>query len=231
MTERAGAVPLLVARDLAKRREGSRGAILWYHGFGVDKETHRSELARFARAGFVAVGVDVVGHGERAAPDLEARKQASQADAFLSVVEFARATAAETPALVDYVVMNGHAGAPDRVALSGISMGAFVVYGAALADPRVTTAVAILGSPEWPGSNSPHTQIARLCNTRLLSIVGECDVNVPPAAARRLHEQLDTACSNGCRRFLELPGAEHLMKEPDWERTMDETIRWISEKL
>ncbi len=41
------------------------GTILFYHGFGQSKEDYRAVLSQFAEAGFLAVGIDGVGHGER----------------------------------------------------------------------------------------------------------------------------------------------------------------------
>ncbi len=47
-------------------------AVLWFHGLGMDKETHRKKLEQIARAGFLA------GHGERSLPDLDERIDVSR---------------------------------------------------------------------------------------------------------------------------------------------------------
>ncbi len=39
--------------------------VLWFHGFRADALAHAGELERLASAGFLAVGIDAVGHGAR----------------------------------------------------------------------------------------------------------------------------------------------------------------------
>ena len=213
----------------------SRGAVIWYHGFGVDKDTHRTELARFAEAGFTAIGVDVAGHGARRAPDLDERMAGTQADALHSVIEFAAPTAAELPHLFDWIMHRGIAEG-NRIAIAGISMGAFVVYRAIIEEPRVAAAVAILGSPEWPARAgghvhvSPHLHAGQMCSARLLSITGARDENVPPGPARELHATLD-ALHAPHHRYIEIPGAVHLMSAAHWEVTMNATTDWLKQWL
>ena len=48
--------------------------------------------------------------------------------------------------------------------------------------------------------------------------------NVPPAAARSLHEFLGNVSTN----YLELAGVGHLMDGPSWEQAMSATIAWIA---
>lgn len=38
--------------------------VLWYHGLGTDKDLHLPELQCFTTTGFLAVGIDAVGHGD-----------------------------------------------------------------------------------------------------------------------------------------------------------------------
>ena len=69
MTERkfsfAGIPLLTLATDSTPRP-----VVLFYHGLHSTKETHRKELESLATRGFLAVGVDAVGHGERRIEDL-----------------------------------------------------------------------------------------------------------------------------------------------------------------
>jgi pimeloyl-ACP methyl ester carboxylesterase len=183
--------------------------VLWFHGFGVDKETHRAELEQLAAAGFRAVGVDAAGHGARRLPDLDARIAAPREEAKATMLELARATATEIPAFLDTL-------RSDRVAIAGVSMGGYVVYGALGLDPRIRAAVAILGDPELLDDNAVARRVA------LLSITAECDENVPPHAARALHERL-----HGVHRYVELAGEPHLLSERAWKQAMDLTIEWL----
>ncbi|HEX8276259.1 MAG TPA: alpha/beta fold hydrolase [Longimicrobiaceae bacterium] len=222
----AAGAPLLLARP--QGRGGPLPAVLWFHGFGVDKETHRPELERIAAAGFLAVGVDAAGHGARRLPDLDARIDAPREEALRVAVELAARTAAEVPGVVRELADAGLAD-PERVSAAGISMGGYLVYGAVLAEPSLRAAVSILGSPEWPLGDSPHRRPEAFHRTALLSITAECDENVPPDAARRFHRRLAEGHPQPERaRYLELPGAVHLMGADDWETTMGETLRWLA---
>ena len=222
MTRRTGEAPLLLAVPAGVAEP--MPAVLWFHGLSVDKETHRKELERIADAGFLAVGVDAAGHGERRLPDLDARIDVSREETIRFMLGLVDETAREVPGIVRALVEEGFAD-PERVALVGISMGGYLVYRALLEEPAPRAAVAILGSPEWPEGDSPHRHPDALRRVALLSITAENDENVPPAAARELHRRL----GEGERtRYVELPGAVHLMGEADWERTMEEMLGWLA---
>ncbi|HEX8430207.1 MAG TPA: alpha/beta fold hydrolase [Longimicrobium sp.] len=218
----AGPVPLLLAW-----RDGAASplpTVLWFHGFGVDKEVHRPELERVAEAGFLAVGVDAAGHGARRLPDLAELQAAPHEAALRTMTELAAQTAREVPDVVRFLVDRGRTD-PNRVAVVGISMGGYVVYRAVVEDPTIGAAVAILGSPEWPHPASPRGSTDAFRRVALLSITGGADENVPPGPARDLHREL----GEGERtRYVELPGAPHLMSAEHWATTMDETLGWLA---
>ena len=220
-TRRAGAAPLLLAIPHGAR---PMPTVLWFHGLSVDKETHRKELEQIARAGFLAVGVDAAGHGERRLPDLDARIDVSRDETIRFMLGLVEQTACEVPAIVRALVDDGLADA-ERVSAVGISMGGYLLYRAVLEEPSLRAAVAILGSPEWPEGDSPHRHLDAFRRIALLSITAEHDENVPPAPAREFHRRLG---QSDRARYVELPGAVHLMSAADWERTMDETLRWLA---
>jgi hypothetical protein len=222
IARRVGDAPLLLA--VPAGASPPLPAVLWFHGLSVDKETHRKELERIAGAGFLAVGVDAAGHGERRLPDLDARIDVSREETIRFMLGLVEETAREVPGIVRALVDEGLADA-ERVALVGISMGGYVVYRALLEEPPVRAAVAILGSPEWPRPDSPHHGLEAFRRVALLSITAENDDNVPPGPARELHRRLG---ESERARYVELPGAVHLMGEEDWERTMEEMLRWLA---
>jgi pimeloyl-ACP methyl ester carboxylesterase len=110
-------------------------------------------------------------------------------------------------------------------------MGGYVVYQAVLVEPSIRAAVAILGSPEWPEGDSPHHHLDGFRRTALLSITAERDENVPPAAARELHQRHAAADPEPVHRYVELANAVHLMSEAHWNEAMDETLRWLEQQL
>jgi uncharacterized protein len=222
---RVGEVPLLLAR--AADVHPPLPAVLWFHGFGVEKETHRKELEQLARAGFLAVGVDAAGHGERRLPDLDARQAAPREQALRTMIELAWATAQEVPAIIRALAAEGVADV-ERVAVAGVSMGGYVVYRAAVVEPALCAAVSVLGSPAWPHGDSPHRHLDALARTALLSVTAARDQNVPPDAARELHHRLAAEHPQSRQRYVEIEGAEHLMNGEQWDLAMDETIRWLA---
>lgn len=217
-------VPLLLA--FPATGELPLPTVLWFHGFGVDSEVHRPELQSLAEAGFLAVGVDAAGHGRRRLPDLQERIDQPQAQALRTMISLAEQTASEIPALVRALADEGITD-PDRVALAGVSMGGYVVYRALREPVAIRAAVPILGSPEWPEGDSPHRHLDAFRRTALLSITGERDENVPPHAARELHRRLAEQNPPSVHRYVEIPGAPHLMNGEQWAVVEDEMPGWL----
>ena len=203
-----GGVPLLLA--FPATGDAPHPVVFWFHGFGVDKEVHRKELEQLAQAGFLAVGVDAAGHGERRLPDLDERQAAPHEQALRTMIQLVTHTADELPAVVRALAEDGLADA-ERVGAVGVSMGGYLVYRAVLVEPSIRAAVAILGSPEWPEGDSPHHHIDGFRHTALLSITAGRDENVPPAAARDLHRRLATEHPEAVQRYVELTDDVHLM--------------------
>lgn len=225
---RVGAVPLLLARR--EDAEGPLPLVLWFHGFGVDKETHRKELAQLAEAGFLAVGVDAAGHGARRLPDLAERQAAAREQALRTMVALVKQTADEVPGVIRALAAEGSADA-NRVGVAGVSMGGYVVYRAVAVEPSIRAAVSLLGSPAWPDGGGPDEELDALTRTALLSVTGERDENVPPDAPRALHRRLAEAHPQAVQRYVEIPGAVHLMGEADWNTAMGEALGWLRRHL
>lgn len=225
---RLGPAPALIARPASS--SSPLPAVLWYHGLSVDKETHRTELERFARAGLLAVGIDAAGHGERRLPDFEERFAGPREEIEPLLFELIGQSVREVPEILDALTGSGLA-IPGRIGVAGISMGGYIVYGAVSTPARIRLpfAVALLGSPEWRHPDSPHFRLDRFAPTALLSITAGNDESVPPQAARRLHDDLAPFYRGSPERlrYRELDGAPHLMGAADWAVTMQETLEWL----
>lgn len=219
-------VPALLVRPAAM--PANAPTVLWYHGFGADKDTHLPELRRFANAGLLAVGVDAVGHGERRPADLAQDVTRSAEDGRPSFEWLVGRTAAEVPALIDALVARGTSDGA-RIAIAGVSMGACVVYGAIPLDRRIRAAVALMGSPERISPEGAAAAVDHFYPTALLSITAERDSIVPPAAARALHLGLAPRYAGAADRlsYVTIPGAPHFMRAEDWERAVGDTCAWL----
>jgi dienelactone hydrolase len=227
---RLGEVPALVAARAAPEEAAARGTVLVYHPLGKAKELHAADLGLLADAGFLAIAVDAIAHGERRVADGWRR---FMADPMGSLLEVVSATAAEVPGLVDDLVARGWA-APGRVGIAGVSLGGFVAYAAAVADRRIAAAVAIAGSPRWGADpRSPHRHPDRFPPLALLSITASDDPLVPPAHARALHRELEPRYAATPERlgYVELPGETHWMSDAAWRRARDEAARWFGRFL
>lgn len=224
-------VPVLMARPHRPHGSPPPPVVLWFHGFRADALANAAELQRIARAGYLAVGIDAVGHGRRIDPALAARIAGSPGGALPVMQTLAAATAEEIPSVLDAIASRG-LGDTGRAALVGVSMGAFLVY-RALLDVPVRAAVAILGSPVWPGPRNPAlVSPEAFADVALLSITAERDERVPPRATRERHDRLDAATPASLRhRYLELAGAPHLLDAPRWARVMDHTMDWLTAVL
>jgi pimeloyl-ACP methyl ester carboxylesterase len=202
--------------------------VLVYHDLGADKDIQQKELVTLAEAGFLAVGIDAAGHGERRLPDFEKRFAGSRQEIEPLLFSLVTETVAEVPAILGALAETGLAD-PERFAIFGISMGAHITYGAILAEPRLRAAVALVGSPEWRHPDSPHQRPEGFFPIALLSITGEKDVYVPPDSARAFHRALEPLYRSAPERlrYLEIPGAPHLMSAEDWETAMREAVDWL----
>ena len=223
--QRFGDVPALLVAP--RRRDGPLPVAFWFHGLGADKDVHLPELEQLATQGFLAIGIDAAGHGERRVHDLDERIAGPREAVLEMMIAFATTTAGEVREVLRSVVDAGIADR-HRVSAVGISMGGYLVYHAVVVEPLIRTAVALLGSPEWPAGDSPHRRPRAFDATALLSITAECDASVPPDAARRFHRGLARTHPNPRRlRYVELPGAEHLMDEESWRIAMTEMTQWL----
>lgn len=213
-----------------------QGTILFYHGFGASKETYVSVLQRLAEAGFLVVGIDGIGHGERRYADFDERFPAFEPHlvgnmqleaAFLSAV---RATAQEVPLIIDALIERGWAH-PERIGISGHSFGGFVTYAAVVTDKRIQVAAPVSGSPEWklPWPESPHLHLEKFFPTALLSQTASKDTRVLPDFARALHYRLASCYAQAPERlhYIEYPNSSHDLSEEDWEQAWNAAARWF----
>jgi hypothetical protein len=209
-------IPLLTLAQ----ESGSRPAVLFYHGLHSDKETHRKELESLAARGYLAVGVDAVGHGERRIEDLSAFL--NRGELMTQVAKLLHPTAEEIPLLVDHLCSEGYA----PVGLAGISFGGMLAFRAVAREPRLRAVVAILGDPRWC-----RPDLIEYRATPLFAWNGGRDQHVDPAGAREFMSELRRLDSAGPFQYREYPRSDHFMEPADWDDGWSATLAWFDEYL
>lgn len=217
---------MLIVRRVAN--EGPRPTVLWYHGYTADKETNEAELSLLARSDLLAVAIDACGHGQRLSSRLQ-RAMAAGAlprdDLFYRLVTD---TVAEISTTIDALCSLGLT-QEHRIGVAGVSMGAHIVYGSVVAEPRVRAAVALLGAPGWPHPQSPHRRLERFFPTALLSITAGADEVVPPEDARDLHHALVPCYRSRPERlqYRELSAEPHTVSPEGWREVTSAMVNWF----
>ena len=228
--------PILAMFHGSPEDRAKQGTILFYHGFGQFKEGYVTVLTRFAEAGFLAIGIDGIGHGERRYPDFDERFPPFEPHlvgnmqleaAFLSVV---RATTLEIPLIIDALIEREWAH-PRRIGISGHSFGGFVTYAALTIDKRIQAAAPVVGSPQWqlPWPENPHLHLDQFFPTALLSQTAGKDTRILPRFAQELHHQLAPSYVPAPERlrYIEYPHSPHDLSDEDWQRAWTHVVKWF----
>lgn len=227
-SERSLVAPALLAWTETPEAAARRGSVLFCHGLGAGKDVQRQELASLAKRGFLAIGIDAVGHGERRYADFDRRFNGAQwGHELLTVVQ---ATAAEIPRIVDAGLEAGLIG--ERLGLVGVSMGGYIAYAAALLEKRLRAMAVLLGSPdfdEFQAEDSPHRHPEAFYPLALLSQNAGQDHSVPPDAARAFHRRLAPvyAATPERQAYGEFPESGHFMREADWNAAWERSLSWL----
>lgn len=230
---RLGGVPCVFFYDHTPEQAASHGTVLFYHGLGAGKDGQTKEFELLAKAGFLTVGVDNVGHGERRYPhfdDYFGSQNPAWGKNFLDAVW---ATVQEIPMLLDELQKMGLL-REGKIAVGGISMGGYITYGSPLVDKRITAITPILGSPHWrQHPNSPKNHPQAFYPVALLSQTAGADEHVPPKHAAHFHEVLKPyyAASPERLAYVEFPGAKHFMPEKDWTTLSQNMLGWLQKFL
>jgi uncharacterized protein len=231
-----GAAPGLACFTGAPEACAQRGTVLVYHGFGQSKDACAPVLQRLASAGFLAIGIDAIGHGERRYADFATRFPPLAPDlvgntdieaAFLEVV---RASAHEIPGLIDTLIARGWV-CSNRIGIAGHSFGGFVTYAAVVLDKRIQAAAAVVGSPEWklPWPDSPHRAVDRFFPTAILSQTAGQDTQAPPDCVYALHQRLAPYYERAPERLrhIEYPNSAHNLSAADWDAAWQCVLMWF----
>jgi dienelactone hydrolase len=169
------------------------GAVLLYHGLRMGSDSLEREARWLANAGFAVYAVDAPHHGWRHSDVVGSMPDAMTLDGHRILLRVLREARDEIPKLVDHVLAQGH----ERVAIAGVSMGAFIALAAATVEPRLAAIVSLLGTPDWTPrdgdvppdlvdavTESPHLRPETFVPRPLLLLNGSRDDNVRPGPMR-----------------------------------------------
>jgi uncharacterized protein len=139
-TYKFGEVPVLLAHPDWER---PAPVMLWMHGRTAYKEMDPGRYLRWIRAGFAACAIDLPGHGERAAPELQTGKH--------SPAVIAQAVG-EVDRIVEALAAPDFKGVFDleRIGIGGMSLGGMVTL-RRLCDPHTFRVAAVEATTGWLG--------------------------------------------------------------------------------
>lgn len=141
------------------QHSGPRPAVIFLHGTGGNKESMRTSLETYARAGFAAIAIDAPHHGERSTAGkgsadyqqaiLKAWREPGRAHPFFYD------TVWDVMRLLDLLQERDDID-PKRIGLAGYSKGGIETYLAAAIDRRIAVAVPYIGvqSFSWALANN-----------------------------------------------------------------------------
>jgi hypothetical protein len=221
--------PALIVHRNSIEKAAEKGTILFYHGLKACKETNMKEYLSLADRGFLSVGIDNVGHGERTYSDFEERLKRENyfEETFLSMVQ---QTSEEIPSVIDELVKKGLTD-PEKIGICGISMGGYITYGSVLFEKRIKAIAPVLGSPKWKSSinSSPKNHPEKFYPVALLAQNAGQDSCVPPQFARDFHEVLIPYYKESPEKiaYIEYPQSNHFMIEEEWNELWENLLNWF----
>ncbi|KAG2301330.1 hypothetical protein Bca52824_029981 [Brassica carinata] len=139
-----GKLPLLILSLKEKKSEERRPAVVFMHGTSTNKEWLRPWLEAYASRGYVAIGLDSRYHGERA------DSKTAYQDALVSswkngnTMPFIFDTVWDLIKLAEYLTQRDDID-PQRIGITGISLGGMHAWFAAAADTRYSVAAPLIG--------------------------------------------------------------------------------------
>ncbi len=162
--EDVAGIPCLTCRTGGEKL---RPLVIFCHGFTQRKDDASEQLRQLSACGYLAVGLDNRLHGERPGPKFT---DSAIRDGKLDVYQTRKAikeTADDVVAVIDRLVDEKRAD-PERMAVTGGSMGGSITFRVVVIDPRIKVAAPIVGSPyreDIPGDSPVMTgeeDLARL---------------------------------------------------------------------
>jgi pimeloyl-ACP methyl ester carboxylesterase len=210
--------------------------MFYFHGYSSNKEAGINEITRLATSGYDVIAMDAPRHGERKDDALYKANTLTKDTIGAYVMEVIFEQATEVKQLISLFESKGYT----EFAVSGVSMGGVTAYHVPLVSDKVTTVVAVLGSPDWThftpqsGMNSQQVLASETPNRfkaiDVFALNAELDTAVPPHYARKFIKDLQVENKSKVRRYkyLEVPEAGHFVSNEQWNGMWDEIDLWLA---
>jgi dienelactone hydrolase len=217
--------------------------LIFYHGWGSNKDTQRIRGFILAAAGYQVLIPDAVYHGER--NPLKDYGKASATEYFWEVIF---TNMEEYTRLENELILKYNAD-PDRIAIMGNSMGGFSAAGIFTSNKNIKTLIVFNGSCSWDtfnkiydgdmtekierllkraGEKDPFKHLSMLKDRPILMLHGDSDSLVPVDGQRDFYNKICPLYRDKEKiKLVEYPLLNHFVTT----NMMEESINWLGRYL
>ena len=219
-------VPALVCS-----KEIGNSVIINLHGLDVSKEVNIIDMDRLEEAGFWSVTIDAPHHGERDDGYLDIMRNANKREAYFMFLSIIQQEATEVTDLVKF-----YKSQEKKVAVYGISMGAYATYSLMMINREADLFAPFMGNPDFrakgnfiyslPEISGPIDNCDKIFPANMFIVNAGSDDVVDPEGARRFYKAIKPYYKDNPEKleYLEYPESGHLMRPNDWFDAWDALI-------
>ncbi len=223
--------PAVLVSCKSFEESAERGIVIFYHGLGASKESNFTELEGIASVGFLAVGIDNVGHGERRESNFENLFSENNIDRVKNIYRYVKETAEEVEEIISFLMSKFSLKNP-KISVCGISMGGCIAYLTPQYSNKINVVSSILGTPIWHNvGDNFQDRIILYKNVALLSQNGALDDIICASDVQRFHSILNETYHSANHKFVKYDWSGHFMREEDWYTACSLSVDWIKNHL
>lgn len=204
-------------------KEIGNTVVIILHGSEVSKETNQTDMQRLEDSGYWSVCIDAPHHGERNDGYMKIAARCNPREQYLMMLSVVNQEAAEVAELVRIFKSKGK-----KVALLGISMGAYAVFAALMLTKEADLYAAFMGNPDFrfkgnstfsmPEVTGPADNMEGIFPANIFMVNAGQDEFVDPEGARKFYNNLKVYYETTPKKLclLEYPESSHMMRAEDW---------------
>lgn len=229
-----------------KQAKGLIPTVIYYHGWGSNKENQRFKAMAFSIYGYQIIVPDGINHGERKAIDHNASGMFEEYfwNTILNSVE-------ESSMIIENIIKN-HNADPNRISVMGSSMGGFTAAGVFVHNEDLKAMVNFNGSCAWVKADEifrqkynrppadkaeilklskydPMENLEALKARPILMLHGDKDSSVPIDSQRVFYNKAGDVYKDKPEKlkFIEIPNMNHYISTG----MLEEGISWFKQYL